>query len=679
VKTTSLLALSLAASFAIAPHAHAVGTRLFELDTTEDFTTPDSKGVAVTSDGRVHEGLTLGALALGDGVVTLASLTDARGRVLVGTAPQGKLLRIDGAIVTPLAETKELAIASMVRAGDDVFLGTVPNGRIFRLRGDTLELFATLEGADHVWALSYDAMTKTLVAGTGPDGKIFKIDDKGKASLLADLDEPHVTALARSDAGRLVAGTAGQHAWVMELAADGKTSFVAELPGKEVKALQFATGGDLFAIANEYGELPDVPKRPAAADRAPAGPASYPRPKAGKGALLRVDTEGRVEKLLGHADTHYTALHVQSASKVFVGTGNDGRVFAVDDAHRSELLADVEERAIVQVDPTPGRGFVVTSDASFLRRIQAPGEGDGVWTSKVLDASQRAHLGAFSTEAKGTVELAFRTGPTATPDARWSDWSSWAAKRSVPSVPTNRYVQVRARGFAKGAELSLVRIPFVPENQRALLTEVTVAPRGAPTRAKDGLIVLATDAPKHDAIIKLSWRVENPDADALRYRVAFRKESDTIWRELFDEDTAFTKTETEWDTSSLVEGRYVVRVEASDELANAPGKARKHLLETDAFAVDNAPPRFLLASVEGDKLHARVVDGLGPVARLEVAVDGKTKWTSLDPVDGVFDDADETFAVDLPRLAAPGVRHVLTLRAFDRAGNSAVVETPWNP
>ena len=122
-----------------------------------------------------------------------------------------------------------------------------------------------------------------------------------------------------------------------------------------------------------------------------------------------------------------------------------------------------------------------------------------------------------------------------------------------------------------------------------------------------------------------------------------------------------------------------MRVEASDELANAPGKARKHLLETDAFTVDNAPPRFLLATVEGDKLHARVVDGLGPVARLEVAVDGKTKWTALDPVDGVFDDADETFDVDLPRLAAPGVRHVLTLRAFDRAGNSAVVETPWNP
>ncbi len=679
MKTTSLLALSLVASFAIPQNAHAVGTRLFELDTTEDFTTPDSKGVAVSSDGRIREGVTLGALALGDGVVALAAMTDSRGRVLVGTAPQGKLLRVDGTIVTPLAETKELAIASMVRAGDDVFLGTMPNGRIFRLRGDALELFATLEGADHVWALSYDATTKTLVAGTGPDGKIFTIDDKGKSALLVDLDEPHVTALARSDAGRLVAGTAGQHAWVMELMADGKTSFVAELPGKEVKALAFAAGGDLFAIANEYGELPEAPKRAPTSDRTPAGPATYPRPKAGKGTLLRVDSEGRVEKLLAHADTQYTAMHVQTANKVFVGTGNDGRLFAVEDAHRFELLADVEERAIMQIDPTPGRGFLVTSDAAFVRRFQTPGETDGIWMSKVLDATSRAHMGAFSTEANGAIELGFRTGPTATPDARWSEWSAWMPKRGVPNAPTNRFLQVRARGFAKGAELSLVRLPFVPENQRAMLTEVTALPKGAPTRAKDGLIVPATEAPKHDAIVKLSWRVENPDADAIRYRVSFRKESDAIWRDVFDEDTAFTKLETEWDTSSLVEGRYVVRVEASDELANAPGKARRHTLETDAFAVDNAPPRFLLANIEGEKLKARVVDGLGPIARVEFAVDGKSKWTSIDPVDGVFDDADETCEVDLPRLALGSGRHIVTLRAFDRAGNAAVTELAWTP
>jgi hypothetical protein len=673
VKKQTLLALVLAMPCALAPSAHAVGTRYFELGTADDFTTPESKGVAIRSDGRIREGLALGSLALGDGVVALASTTDSRGRVLVGTAPQGKLIRVDGSIVTPLAETKELAIAALLRAGDDVFVGTLPNGKIFRLRGDALEPFATLEGADHVWALAFDPTTRTLIAGTGPDGKVFAIDEKGSAKVLADFDEPHVTALARSEGGRLVAGTAGQHAWVFDVAADGKCSFVAELPGKEVKGLGFANGGELFAISNEYGEPPEVPKR------APAGPATYPRPKPGKGTLTRIDTEGRAERFLAHSDTHYTAMFVQSATKIFVGTGHDGRLFAVDDNHRSDLVADVDERAIMAIDPTPWRGHLLTSDAAFLRRFQTPGDGDAVWVSKVLDAGQRARLGAFSFEGHGNVELSFRTGPTATPDARWSDWSAWSAKRAVPAVPSNRFVQVRARGFTKGGELAQVRVPFVPENQRAILLEVTATPRGTPTRTKEGLVVLPAEAPKHDAIVKLGWRAENPDGDALRYRVAYRKEGESAWRELFDEDSAFTKTEHEWDTSGLVEGRYVVRVEASDELANAPGKARKHVLESDPFVIDNAPPRFLLATVDGDRLRARIVDAVGPIARVELAIDGKAKWTALDPIDGVFDDADESFELALAKLGLAAGRHVLTLRAFDRAGNSTVTETVWSP
>lgn len=677
--TKHLLLAFFLASAALTPHALAVGTRYFELGTFDDFATPESKGTAVAAEGRVKEGLSLGALALGDGVIALTSITDSRGRVLVGTAPHGKLFRVEGNIVTPLAETKELAISSLHRVGDDIYVGTMPNGRIFRLRGDALEGFATLEGADHVWALAHDASTRTLFAGTGPDGKVFKIDEKGKASVVHDFDEPHVTSLVRSDLGRLVAGVAGQHAWVSEIDGEGKATVIAELPGKEVKALAFAPGGDLFAISNDYGDLPEVPKRPPSADRTPAAPATYPRPKAGKGTLVRIDAEGRLEKFMSHADTHYTALVVQNASKVIVGTGNDGRVFAVDDSHRSELLADVDERAIVTVEPSPQRGFLVTSDAAFLRRFQTPTDGEAVWVSKVLDAGQRARLGAFGLESRGNVELAFRTGPTSTPDSRWSEWSSWSAKRTVPAVPANRYFQARARGFTKGGELSLVRVPFVPENQRAIVTEVTATPRGTPSRSKEGLVVLASDAPKHDPIVKLAWRVENADGDTLRYRVAYRKEADAVWRELFDEDTAFTKTEYEWDTSGLVEGRYVTRVEASDELANAPGKARKHAADSDPFAIDNAPPRFLLATVEGQRLRARVVDGIGPLARVELAVDGKARWTALDPIDGVFDDADESFEIDLERLGMTTLRHVFTLRAYDRAGNVAVTEISWNP
>ena len=65
--------------------------------------------------------------------------------------------------------------------------------------------------------------------------------------------------------------------------------------------------------------------------------------------------------------------------------------------------------------------------------------------------------------------------------------------------------------------------------------------------------------------MKVTWKVDNPDADALRYRVAFKREGQTQWRDALKADEVHTKTELDWETSALPEGKYRVRVEASDE------------------------------------------------------------------------------------------------------------------
>src|SRR5690606_3695135 len=126
------------------------------------------------------------------------------------------------------------------------------------------------------------------------------------------------------------------------------------------------------------------PKRSPAAGRIPAGPAAPPKGKPGKGQLHRFDAQGRSERMMKHDDTHYMSLALDDKGVPYVGTGHEGRVYTVDDAHVVTLVADTDERQVGAVFVRGGKGFVATSDPPVLRRILGRGGPDAVWTSKVL-------------------------------------------------------------------------------------------------------------------------------------------------------------------------------------------------------------------------------------------------------------------------------------------------------
>jgi hypothetical protein len=665
---TSLLATVVAAAgIAVVAPADAVGTRRFELDSQEDFLSGDLRGVSVDSQGHVRAGWNLGTLTIAAANTVFSSLTLNDGSVLLGTGNAGKVLKVNGGQVTEYADTKQLAVTSLVTDGKSVFAATLPGGKIFKIDGaGALTELPPIPDAENIFALAYDTKKNGLYAATGPNGKLFFVQPGGAAQLVFDSDEPNLVSVAVGPDGTVYTGSSGKGI-LFKVTGPGRAVVLASPSGDEVKDIQFGKKGELYILANEMGEgkAPAVPRPPSKG--ASPGRSSG---RAGKGTLIRVEPDGTMEELLHRSDTHFVSLAIDDNGKPFVGTGVEGRVYTADENHTSMLVADVDGRQVGALSVIGKRRFVVASDPAAFHEIRGTGGADASWTSKVLDAGLRASYGRLLWHSDGTVEFQTRTGNSNDPDSTWSDWSPALTSPGKVAVPPGRFVQLRAR-FSKDSNATLhdISLPFVTDNLRAVVTgvEARSSKSGGGSMPSSG-----SDIPSRASTIKLNWRVDNPDNDQLRYRVSFRFEKQPgTWRDLTKPDDVHTRSDIDWETASLPEGTYRIRVEATDEMANPPDRITRHALESGPILVDNTAPVFRTLRTQGKRVQAELTDGLGPITRIDFAVNGRTEWRPLAPKDGIFDEPTEEIDVDLSSILPSGT-NLVAVRAFDQAGNFVV-------
>jgi hypothetical protein len=230
--------------------------------------------------------------------------------------------------------------------------------------------------------------------------------------------------------------------------------------------------------------------------------------------------------------------------------------------------------------------------------------------------------------------------------------------------------------------LTSVTVAYLPRNTRPSVTEITLHPAGVvfqrPFTSDEGAIAGLDDAvadsrrpPGTDAastpslgrrmfqrgLRTFQWKAEDADADRLTYDLHYRREGETSWRELRAgmPDPLFV-----WDTTSVADGRYFVRVTASDALANTADRVLTGARESDAVDVDNTAP-VITATVTGLRVEIRVTDGHSGVHRVDYAIGGQA-WQTLRPLDGLADSREERFAITLT-AAAEAER--LVIRATD--------------
>lgn len=649
--------------------AWAGSTRSFVLDSANVLEEGKLEGTIVRSEGSIARGVTTRRTDL-PGVSAAKSLLVAPdGTAYVGTGNDGKIYAYSNGVAKLFAETQQVMVTALARdARGTLYAGTIPKGKIFAIApSGALRELASPKNAQHIWALVYDDAKQTLFAATGPNGQIFAVDVNGNAEVYYDSDASHVLSLARDSDGAIYAGTSDS-ALVLRLRSVGRADVVYDFDGNEVTALAVKQGV-IVAASNFFPKTPQSkPSTPGSSgdQNSPQSSTTTPsltppgdRAQVGKGQLIRVDKDGRAEKLFTSDSGPLTSVEWGNDDAIYVGTGKEGHIHRVLPDHTHALWVDVDERQVLATSVRGKKPVFVTGDGAAIYEIESGPAQRALWTSKVLDAGTVARFGQLTFRGAGKLSFQTRSGNTDKVDAMWSDWSAPLTAAGPIRSPGARFLQVRASLDSPDALVYAMEAFYLPQNQPALVSDVNAEP---PRPRSDKPGARGTTS----SVYKLRWKVDNPDGDTLRYRIASKREENPSWRSLLRDSDIITSTDYSWDTEGVPDGYYRVRVESSDELDNPTPIARKASAESEPFLIDNHPPSVVDLRVAAGKLAGKAVDALGPISKLEYTADG-IEWLLMFPVDGLFDTREEAF--ELPLQLLPKGESTVMVRATDARGN----------
>ena len=678
---------------ALQPGALAVSTRYFLLDDAESLCAGEMQGAAVNSDGSVTAGVEIRRLSIKNVPLAFSLLRGKGDEAYIGTGNKGVIYRLQGNDLRSFSETGEMLVASLAFGnGGALLAGTLPKGKIFTVDGKgKAELFSQPEGAEHVWSLVYDGKRKLLFAATGPQGKVFAIDVRGKAELYYDADAAHLMSLALDADGTLYAGTSDE-ALLLRLNGPGRAEVLHDFKGDEVTAVAVREGR-VAVVVNDFPSPRTPPERKSnGADKGddkrddrrstPQRSTTPKLPKSGKGQLWVVESSGRAEQLFESSKEHLTAVQWRDDDSVYAASGKQGRIYLVRRDGSHAVWIDVDERQVLALDLRGDKPLFATADKGAVYRVVPGRARESLWTSKPLDAEFRARWGKLDWRGDGGLKFQTRSGNTRKPDKSWSAWSAQLTRPGPIPSPASRFLQIRARlGREEGTAIYAVLAYYLPQNQRATIRDITIKPKDLSGRSGsksssgakrgDKKADFREQPEQPTSRYRVGWKVDNPDGDQLRYRLAFRAEEQKLWRQMLREHEKLLKSHFDWDTEGVPDGYYRVRIEASDELANPGSYTVKTSALSEPFLVDNHPPEVLGLKWTGRTLRGTARDSTGPVARLEYAVDGGD-WLPFFPLDDLLDSAEERFELELTELK--GGPHIVSVRATDAAGNTASAE-----
>jgi WD40 repeat protein len=706
----------------------AAAPTFWTVGTQADFLKGDVQDLSIDSDGRLLLGPSATVVADTAAPFLWTLHAGADGTLWTGSGNEGKLLRIgrDGRVSTAF-DAAELEVHAVAPAPDGgLYVGTSPDGRIHHVaQNGTSRVFFDPEDK-YIWSLAVDK-AGNVFAATGDKGVVYRITPDGKGAPFYRTNATNVITLAFGRTGELLAGTEAPGR-VFRIDGSGKAFVLLDSPYREIHALRVAPDGTVYAAAvngssaggaDRPTDLSSEPSRPPVATVSaeitgvsPVEPqmptVSTPSPRtprrAGRGGIYRIRTDGLWDLVWDSGEDQPFDLVVEPSGSLVVGTATEGKLYRISgEPARATLLGRAGAGQVTALlREASGRILGVTSNPGKVFALSSEPAKRGTYESDVRDATTVATWGAIRWRATlngGQIEVATRSGNTSTPDETWSAWSAPytnAAGEQITS-PNARYLQWRltmSAGASGGPALTSVTAAYLPRNLRPVVSTITVHPPGTVFQrpfstgepeiagyvdnSADGRQPTATGDRQpppplgrrfyQKGLQTFVWKAEDGNEDRLQYDVQYRREGETAWRVLQRGlwDAIFV-----WDTTSVPDGTYIVKITASDAASNAPASALTGEMESASVDVDNTPPRVEVqpSTKSGNRttIAFTVRDEQSAIQRVEYSLDG-SRWRIVHPKDGIPDSRREEFEVMLDEGDAG--RNVI-IRVTDAMNNIA--------
>lgn len=717
--------------FVLAGLAFAEGTRLWKETGYDDFERGTARGVAIRSTGQLELAPAFKALYTSPSTFIWRIASDKDGTVYAATGAPARVYRItsDGKAAV-IFEPKELQVQAIALGRDGaVYAATSPDGKVYKIARSAAKPEYTAEPffdpkTKYIWDLVFDDQGRLYIA-TGDNGEIYRVDKTGQGSVFFKSDEAHIRVLAMDPKGNLIAGSDGS-GLVYRISPAGEGFVLYSTPRKEITALAVDDAGNIYAAGT--GEKrgttagPNPPQGGAAPPPAATAPAGAPFVgivNLGGSDVYRIAPDGSPEKLWSSREDVVYALAFDAAGRLVAGTGNKGRIYAIEKNGDFSDLLKASASQVTAFAKGPAGGLYCSS--SNLGKVYLMGntpEAEGVFESDVQDAKIFSRWGRAEIRGRGNFELFARSGNVDNPDRNWSPWMRIDLGRDKDGrleVPAARFIQWRAvlKPANPATQVDEVAINYLPKNVAPVVDEVVVQvgarfqaqPRMA---AADTFVTNSgpsqpaaphTEPPpattKDRTSIAVRWNAHDDNDDNLVYSLYYRGENEREWKLL---KSGIADKFYSFDSGLLPDGGYVVKVVASDAPSHTPEEALTHQKESQRFDVDNTPPRIehLAARVEGPQLHVtfQATDDSSPIQRAEYSVDAGD-WQYLEPVGQISDAKTENydFNVLLPAPqpspdepveqkrgrpkagVVPRAEHVVVVRVYDRYDNVATAKS----
>ncbi|MCX7973266.1 MAG: WD40 repeat domain-containing protein [Candidatus Aminicenantes bacterium] len=695
----------------------AVEPQKWELKRFEDFLRGQLQSLRLSADGWLSLSLKADIISGPNEEFYLAAVMASDGTLYIGTGHNGRIYRLRNGKSELYFQSSEMDVTCLALDAKGVlYAGTSPAGKIYRITGvGQGETFFDPE-EKYIWDL---VLTEkgTLLAAVGERGGLYEISPLGEGKLIFRPEETHLLCLERLASGEIYAGS-GSLGRLYLIKPGGKVSLLFDSGYEEIKDLVADNSGFIYIAASgtpkvkrEEAGKPTI-KSSSTSDFSVTVVASEEnRPSLSlvssegrePGAVFLVKADGVARKLWSSSEEMvYSLLFNPIDKKIYFGTGNKGRIYCLEGEVEASLIYEGKFEQVYALQLATNRILFLGNNPcslGFLSREQAL---EGEFLSSIIEAPTVATWGKLEWLAQmppGTA-LVFqsRSGNSLPPGATWSEWSPPYQKSGETILsPKGKYLQLRVlfRSPAGNVSPTLQRVTlfFLPANLPPLISrleilepnEVFLKPpeqdeiiwgleskrkteKSGPEEGR--LTTLAARKVIRKGYQTFRWEANDDNGDSLIYSIYLRREGEKEWHLLADD---WMETVLVIETETFPEGRYELKVVASDRPSNPPLMELKTEKISLPFVIDNSAPQIknVTATEKNNQLELsfEVEDSFSAIKKAEILI-RPGLWQVVFPIDGLCDSPKENFQLKL--ILKPGSERLAIIRVEDRAGNRAV-------